>query len=257
MGLQLINQCLENSQSEGNSLSGGLSLHVYLRLQLCHVFKKPLTRQGAHALPMALHAAQAAVATAERRRGAFHVSLLCGAWIRAKCLLASAYFNVGASLEAKQNASEVSTMLIKRCNELPPSECGVMYGRAGALPEVWFLRQELNKPRSAKNLPWTRLELFLEGLKVAQFDPSDVLLLWEWKGKKSLGPQHGVVGIPHALLGYTEQEWELLGRQLPRVKKWYSTQLIAERDCIYHKDTSVHKILTKRIQVRLLGIAYS
>jgi lantibiotic modifying enzyme len=155
----------------------------------------------------------------ERQR----VTLLQSTWVGAKCLLAAICYNLDDDDDDENNkkqanyyALEVIEKLGHACSQLDEDECDVLYGRAGVLQAIWFLRRQLEDPSLGERLA-VRLskEILKEGLRKAKEAQSSAKLplLWQWHEKLYLGAAHGVVGILHTLLQLREEEWQQIEEQ--------------------------------------------
>ena len=91
-------------------------------------------------------------------------------------------------------------------NKLDPSECEVLYGRAGYLHAIAFVRSETNDHDFGKEIVLHIVKhICKEGEKVANEYDTNLPLLWEWHGKAYLGVIHGVAGILFTLLCFYEE----------------------------------------------------
>jgi Lanthionine synthetase C-like protein len=155
--------------------------------------------------------------------GSNRVSLLESPWAGAQALEAAILRCLEAQKVNAQNHSCVGVVvhnLLDRLSQavavnLPPSECEVLYGRAGALQVILFLRHELNDTTIGSDLV---VRLATEILQAGRRDDngsfsevkhSSNVLSWQWHGKVYLGAAHGVVGILHTLLGLDAAELSL------------------------------------------------
>jgi hypothetical protein len=216
---EFINACLRKNTSEGNLYSGGIGPWVFLQMRLTqHLMRNPHVCRIKSMKPLksAREAVVEALKDAETRRGTFHPSILTGEWVGAKCLMASVLYNSGDAPAARKHASDVVSRLEHECAKLPSMECDVLYGRAGVLQSIWYLRQELDDPEFGRDLALsTSLSILMEGLKTAQRKNNGWLLLWEWRGEAFLGAANGVAGILHSILGHSPEELDLLEQHLP------------------------------------------
>jgi hypothetical protein len=140
---QQMKTCLENATAAGNLMKGGLGPCVLLRLKSSETLENKPGGKAIQTLKAALREAESALSIAEKRIGTFHVSVFTGEFVGAKCLLAVILYKLGNRDEAYHHVSSLLAALDEACSTLPSSDCDVMYGRAGALQAVWFLRQEL------------------------------------------------------------------------------------------------------------------
>ena len=97
---------------------------------------------------------------------------------------------------------------------LDPHECEVLYGRAGAIQAILFLRHELNDPQLGSSVVLELSQAIIQqGLAMASAYPQFGLpLLWHWHDTFYLGAAHGVVGILQTLLSLNYQEQDHLDR---------------------------------------------
>jgi hypothetical protein len=153
------------------------------------------------------------------RRKMRRVSLLEGPEVGAEALLAALHFHDGDRERASRVASRLLERLGRSCRDLPSSECDVLYGRAGAIQAVLFLRVELRDPLLGTELA-VRLasEILGEGRTRAAAHPeAGMPLLWEWHDSWYLGAAHGVSGILQTLLCLEPSELTRLDRELSGV----------------------------------------
>jgi lantibiotic modifying enzyme len=130
-------------------------------------------------------------------------------------MLAAAEYRLGHHEVARQHSQELLQILGEKCFRLPPEECEVLYGRAGAMQAILFLRKECQDQSLGTDL-MVRLakEILLQGRHEARVINHSMSLLWQWHGKHYLGAAHGVVGILHTLLQLTHDDWTLIEHQL-------------------------------------------
>jgi hypothetical protein len=231
---QLITACLQRNTAEGNLYSGGIGPWVFLQSRFTrHLMTNPAgcRIKAMKHLQSAREAAREALTDAETRKGPFHPSILTGEWVGSKCLFASVLYNSGDVPAARKHAEEVISRLESACSTNAHLECDVMYGRAGALQAVWYLRQELEDPTFGREIALSiSLTILMEGLKCARAKNNGWLLLWDWRGQVFLGAANGVTGILHSILGHSEEELDLLEAHLPRF-----------RDAIKHTIDNLHQ----------------
>jgi len=83
-----------------------------------------------------------------------------------------------------------------RVLRLDPSDCELLYGRAGCLHGLLFAKQRFPE--------WKQLDTYIANLAKeiiqAGSDSSRDYLMWKWHGKEYLGAIHGVAGILFILL---------------------------------------------------------
>lgn len=145
--------------------------------------------------------------TTRRRR----VSLLEGAWFGAKALQCVILYRINKVKESQHHVQELLDALEEDCRALPATECEVLYGRAGALQVIWFLREQLHDKSIGKSLILTLASQILqEGLDHSRKSKCPLPLFWEWHQTGYLGAAHGVVGIVHTLLHLNQDEFDSL-----------------------------------------------
>jgi hypothetical protein len=82
-----------------------------------------------------------------------------------------------------------------RAQALPPSECELLYGRAGCLHGLLFAL----KANPALNFDQPIHALVAQIVRAGRVPGAD-RFMWTWKGKEYLGAVHGVAGILYVLL---------------------------------------------------------
>jgi hypothetical protein len=244
---QLANRCMDRSSRRGSLYCGGLGPHVYLPFRLA---QEKLLRQKkngggnssstTHAetrvvqqlLQHAQEAAQYALShnTREDER---RVTLLESHRIGAMCLLVAIEKKVMHPPNPPHHqpwqvvsANRIVDELSNKCQRLAPEECEVLYGRAGALAAVFFLRMELELPELGNAfVVATAVDILRQGLKEAKdIEKTDIVLvgrlplLWRWHGTYYLGAAHGVVGILHTLMNLRREEWDQVCVELPQIR---------------------------------------
>ena len=112
-------------------------------------------------------------------------------------------------MDRQEEAKGVAAGILRDCGSfmdglLAPGECEVLYGRAGYLHVILFLRKYLSTPTLATEQACEVIRHILSvGEKTAkQHRRSGMPLLWEWHGKQYLGAAHGVAGILFTLLHF-------------------------------------------------------
>jgi hypothetical protein len=256
MARELVHTCLQHAPASGNLTTGGLGPWAYLQLELS---RQPLYKKDRLVYLLAARdACLEALQTCQPQQES--VSLLTNEWVGAKCVLAAVYYQLGDAnadtdadvdaqytIASQQQARDVVEWLTQACACLAADECDVLYGRAGALQAIYFLRQELKEETIGHEFVLETVKaMILQGLKTSnsqqqqqqQQQLSDAtktnngskkqlattticpsMLLWRFRGTPFLGTAHGVVGILHTLLGLTREEWTWLDNELPRVKE--------------------------------------
>ena len=111
---------------------------------------------------------------------------------------------------AKREILEIGNVLVQ---QLPDSECEVLYGRAGYLHAIKLVRTETGDLRFGRRLvERTVKDIIKEGERNAGAERTNTSgvgnrlpLLWAWHSKVYLGAIHGVVGILYTLLCFYEE----------------------------------------------------
>jgi lantibiotic modifying enzyme len=205
-----MEECCEKSSRKGSLYCGGLGPHVYLRYQLSKITKSD--NQRTELLQAAKAAAEYAYSCASQ--SSFRVSLLEGKQIGALCLLAAIDYQLEIP-DTKHTVSHILSLLDASTSQLPPSECEVLYGRAGAIQAALWLRQEFRDASIGRELVVRlAIAILLEGQKQGDRTNSG-LLSWEWHGKVYVGAAHGIVGILQTLLSLDPQDWNAIQRKIP------------------------------------------
>lgn len=155
-----------------------------------------------------------AAATSQRSR---RVTLLESPYLRARAMQIVIGHDLGhTNSKAMAEAENILiAQLAKSCRGLPPQECDVLYGRAGALQVIFFLRQCLGNDKIGTRVALQLAdEIIREGQRyAAQYNQLGLPLLWEWHETKYLGAAHGVVGILHTLLCLRADELAVLNER--------------------------------------------
>jgi hypothetical protein len=189
---ELAEACFEVAASDGSILKGGLGISVFLRIKLSEV-------EVVHArdhLAVALAYARDAVRKAESQGdGKNCISILSSDAIGSRCLLVSVLRRLGKRNEAQKEANrlleEITTLFESNANQ----DCSVMYGLAGVLKAIWFLRNELSDDTFGSECALlVSSSILLEGLEHSEKYRTKSLLMWEFRGKPFLGAGTGVAG---------------------------------------------------------------
>jgi Lanthionine synthetase C-like protein len=153
------------------------------------------------------------VARAKRFR---RVTLLESPEVGARALHAALLFHNGEPDHARQVAAALIDQLDRSCRQLSTSECDVLYGRAGALQAVLWLRSELREPMLGSDLAMRlAAEIVAEGREYAlEHSEAGLPLLWVWHESWYLGAAHGISGILQSLLALDSSDLQRLDRQL-------------------------------------------
>ena len=202
----------------GTLYCGSLGPRVYLRYRLANYLTKTDKAKAERLLRDALVVAEAAVNQEEERpnvaRKMNRVSLLegtCGA----KALQCAILHHLGAFDDENEEINNMLLFLRETCRTLPATECEVLYGRAGALQAILFLRHELQNDsigfEVAVNLA---SDIVKAGIVCSKRARSSLPLLWEWHGNFYLGAAHGVVGILQMLLSLQPNELDSLDQEV-------------------------------------------
>jgi hypothetical protein len=215
--VDLAKSCFQDAKGEGNLLNGGLGVAVYLRVKLSEIETNP--SKASEYLNAALDYAQAAVDDSRFDSGEKkYLSLISGDTIGSHCLLASVLLRLGKRDKAKTIADAVAAKLADLYEVCDKDDCSVLFGLAGALQAIWFLRKELCDPSFGREIALTiSSTILLEGLEHSEKYDTNALLMWEWHDRPFLGAGTGASGILYSLLGHTEEEWKSLDACLPRV----------------------------------------
>ena len=224
---RITEKCCNHSSRKGSLYTGGLGPHVYLRLKLAQRIPANDTdynssQERKALLVKAKHAADYALQ--QSASSSFRVSLLEGKWVGAKCLLAAIEHQLGNPKKAQNHAQEVVERLEQECSSLilPSGECEILYGRAGALQAIFFLRSELQDSSLGQAFCIaTAKHILRQGLHEAQrqqhISGGSLPLLWRWHEKIYLGAAHGIVGILQTLLYLQAVEWQAVEQDFPNI----------------------------------------
>jgi Lanthionine synthetase C-like protein len=144
MAEQIMGRCLNHyrrqpRRSAGSLYVGALGSLVFLRFRMAQHFCDTDKNKAAKLLRDALEVSEESL----RHEGPYRVSLLEGAWFGAKALQCAILYRMDKAKESQNHARELLNALEEECQALPASECEVLYGRAGALQVIWFLREQL------------------------------------------------------------------------------------------------------------------
>jgi hypothetical protein len=215
----LVDACLKDAEGEGNILNGGLGVSVFLRIKLSELETGGITANERlqEALKYALSAVEDALAETSRKP---YPSILSSDVIGAQCMLISLLNRLGRRKDACRLANATVVKLVELHEMVTKHDCSVIFGLAGALQTIWFLRNELDDEEFGRDYVLTvSSAILMEGLKHPGKYQTDASLLWEWHERPFLGAGTGATGILHALLGHSEEEWSSLDVCLPQVKQ--------------------------------------
>ena len=212
----LFRECLRrrSSHSYSSLYCGDLGPQTYLRLKWCENMAEN-KQEIQSILEDVKNVSLDAMGASRKKR--FVVTLLEGRWIGAACMLVAAEHRLGNIKIAKNFAGEILRELKLNTRRLPPEECEVLYGRAGAIQAILLLRSELNDSTfGTKLVVELATDILIQGQKEAKrFNDSEfarqnhlnpIKLMWKWHGKYYLGAAHGVVGILHTLLQLSDDD---------------------------------------------------
>jgi hypothetical protein len=135
-----------------------------------------------------------------------------------------------SSLESNMKScqDDLLTFCYSDVMELPPSECEILYGRAGYLKSIAFVRRELSDPQFGVVEARTLVgDIFREGRRLSAQLNSPLPLIWGWHSSLYLGAAHGVTGIIHALLEFEKElrdvdlaSWSVLKQTVAKLKDY-------------------------------------
>lgn len=206
--IDLLSQCWEHykTSESGTLYCGSLGPCCYLRLVLSSLL--PSEQQ---VLRDVERIARQTLTTQNDRDV---TTLLLSPTLGALAVLAATQHRRGDAEGALATAQQVVDGLKQA--RLPPKECEILYGRAGSIGCVLFLRQHLANPSIGQDLVVTlATEILQQGRSEAALHPHHQLpLLWCWCGNHYLGAAHGVVGILQTLLSLPSAELDLLQKRL-------------------------------------------
>lgn len=174
---KILKKSRDRSSAAGSLYSGGLGPQVYVPLRLAEHHARAGNKEvAARLLRQALEAAKYTCNLKDNKRA----TLLEGSHIGAMCLLAilskrestlkKAHNESTAGVDDWKDLSETLIHHVsEKCQRLPPGECEVLYGRAGALAAIFFLRSELGIPMLGTSLVQSiALDILRQGLKEAE-----------------------------------------------------------------------------------------
>lgn len=213
-----------SSRSMGTLYCGALGPRAYLRLRMAQHLQsfghqqlekmehEVILELQQEALKVTQKAVQIETEQYSRQRRTPRVSLLESSYVGSKALLAALYQHVGEFQKAQQEALELLNFLSKSQAVMEGTECEVLYGRAGAMQAILFLRRELHQETlGSAELVVLAKDIILQGLRIANENNKNTTslpLLWQWHDKTYLGAAHGIVGILHTLLCLSPSEFQ-------------------------------------------------
>ena len=219
---QLLHKCQRHYSKRtfqnddfGSLYHGSLGVRVYLPWKLAATHRALGHKEQANQyLQDAQQQAEKAVLSLSSRSYR-RVTLLESPWVGAKALQIAIWNDLHQHEKAQKEAHQLAVQLAQSCTRLPSHENDVLYGRAGAVQAILFLRRVLDNRQIGRESVWQIVqEIIQEGRRYAALHAQDALsLLWEWHDTKYLGAAHGVVGILHTLLCLEASELTALDEQ--------------------------------------------
>ena len=222
----------------GSLYRGALGARVFLPWKLATtVYRSTADQDGSPynylleqvALPCVNEAMEAVNAidvagTSFHRKMMRRVTLLESPWVGATVMHIVIHHELAKRKDATETTSRASALaekLVQVCDPLhfPREECDVLYGRAGAIQAILFLRQAIPGDRTEELTTDCVLtlarDIIAEGQRYAasQRPNIELPLLWKWHDTHYLGAAHGVVGILHTLLCLSPQELSILNEE--------------------------------------------
>lgn len=205
------------SRSYGSLYSGSLGALVYLPWKMARLQRQLLgnEQESNKLLAEAQRHVERAVVNAPSST-CRRVTLLESSWVGSKVLQIAIWHDTQQTHKAVNEADNLAQQLAAKCHKtLHSAECEVLYGRAGALQAILFLRRALANRNVGHEAALTLAnEIVQQGIRGAAQNMNQVVdglpLLWEWHDTKYLGAAHGVVGILHTLLCLEESELKVL-----------------------------------------------
>jgi Lanthionine synthetase C-like protein len=200
-------------RSFGTLYCGSLGPRVYLRYRMAQRVWSTNPGDASTLLDKALQLARSSTEYEYQRlqeSSQRRITLLEGPFVDSRALLTVILHQKGQTRQAREEAASLIAYVRNACQSLPASECEVLYGRAGALQVILFLRDELGDTSlGSEVVVELACDILREGKRTAAAaSDTDLLLLWTWHGTRYLGAAHGVVGILQALLSV--ERFELL-----------------------------------------------
>lgn len=215
----LVEACLKEADGEGNILNGGLGVSVYLRIKLSEIETETVATNEhlQRALKHALCAVEDALAEKSSKP---YPSILSSDVVGAQCMLISLMNRLGRREDACRLADATLVKLVELYEIDTKHDCSIIFGLAGALQAIWFLRKELDDEEYGCDYVLTvSSAILMEGLNHQGKYQTDATLLWEWHDRPFLGAGTGATGVLYALLGHSEDEWMSLNECLPQAKE--------------------------------------
>lgn len=212
---QCYDSCHPEESDLGSLYCGNLGPQVYLRLQWA-LHRDTQLQQKKEGLLRAKQAAETsmkdAMASSSAKR---RVTLLESRWVGSMAM--SIVINHHNTEDHTTMIEKLERRLAKACQNLNAQECEVLYGRAGAMQAMLWLRDELQLPTLGRSFCLDMAAHILTvGMKNATAASHLKLpLVWYWHDNLYLGAAHGIVGILQTLLQLEMEEWNELERRVP------------------------------------------
>ena len=157
------------------------------------------------------------------------ITLLEGSYVGCKAMSAVLHFDLHEQQQALHEAQQLVEVLQRACctttqnNDLSADECEVLYGRAGALQAILFVRDAFQQHDFASNVCLDVARSILHrgeqiataaaaAAAAAPTSPS-LPLLWVFHDSYYLGAAHGVVGILQMILSLNADELNTLRKE--------------------------------------------
>eukprot|EP01039_Chlorochromonas_danica_P005752 gene5752-6336_t len=144
-----------------------------------------------------------------RVKGSRRVTFLAGT---------AGYHTLRALLTAGQNGIEDLLGMRRQVEALPREDCELLYGRAGYLYALLFLRKQLNRPDLARDLVPQLIEQIVEE---GRRRGGGRILLWQWHDTSYLGAVHGLAGILYILLHCQAHEISPYSSLIQETAEWW------------------------------------
>ena len=145
------------------------------------------------------------------------MTLLESPTLGALTLLSAIRHSQGDVNSAQATATDLLERIEACAKNLPDDECEVLYGRAGAIGCILFLRHFLSENFGQNIVVTLATQVLQRGKAMAASNLHYRLpLVWSWHGKVYFGAAHGVVGILQTLLSLSPSDIDLVQSRL----KW-------------------------------------
>ena len=199
----------KRESSQGSLYCGKLGSCSYLCLKMAN-HPNFTSQKVKYLLDKASNVADAALEYSIGQNRHERVSLLEGHLLGAvlmKCAILNKY---GKHSEATALADDILTFISSEVKKLPEDDCEVLYGRAGSLQAILFLRKTFEDNDFGHNIAVTIIkEIIDNGEGISKECGIAMPLFWKWHDKEYLGAAHGVTGILYTLLCFHEEIYEL------------------------------------------------